>query len=440
MKDLTKGHEAKLLVLFTLPMLLGNVFQQLYNIVDSMVVGNWIGKQALAAVGQSFPVIFVSVALVMGFGMASNILIARYFGAKNLERVKAVMDTTITIMVVFSLITAVTGFFVSPLILRLMGTPLDVFEGANLYLKIIFAGMPAMFGYNALGAIQRGLGDSKTPLYSLIISTIVNIGLDLLFVIAFGWGIAGVAIATVISQVVSLIWTVVYLKKGNPYLEINLFALKFDKAIFMDILKLGFPSGLQQGLVGAGLMALVGIVNQFGTNPAAAYAAASKLDAFAVMPAMNLSMALSTFTGQNLGAGKNDRVHRGLGWGLLLGLLIIGVISVALFFFGNLAVALFTKDPDVIRIGFEYLKIVSFAYIFQTVMFVFGGVVRGAGEVIFPLLMTILAMWVVRIPLALFLAPRMGTTGIWWAISSGFLVGMTGMIVYYFVRRARSSV
>jgi len=432
MKDLTRGHEAKVILLFALPMLLGNVFQQMYNMVDSIVVGKFIGKQALAAVGQSFPILFVSVALVMGFGMASNILIAQNYGAKRMDKVRAVIDTTITVMIVFSLAVTFLGVLLAPLILRLMQTPRDVFDGAVLYLRIIFAGSLVSFGYNALAAIQRGLGDSKTPLYALIISTIVNIILDLVFVIFFGWGIAGVGIATVIAQGVSLAWTVLYLRKNNPLLRIHLRALSFDREVFSEILKIGLPSGIQQALVGAGLMTLSGVVNGFGTNPAAAFSAVAKLDSFTIMPAMNIGMAVSTFTGQNMGAGKKDRVRRGLGYGLLMALAITGSIAAVLAVSGDRFIMLFSDDPEVIRIGFEYLRIVSFAYVAQAVMFVFGSVIRGAGEAVFPMLMTLTAMWIVRIPLAFILSAYRGTSGIWWSIDIGFLVGMTGTVLYYF--------
>ena len=417
---------------FALPMLLGNVFQQFYNTVDSIVVGQFIGKQALAAVGQSFPVIFVSVALVMGFGMASNILVAQYFGAKKMDKVREVIDTTIFVMVVFSLAVTILGLIGAPAILNLMNTPQDVFEGAVLYLRIIFGGSLVSFGYNAIAAILRGLGDSKTPLYALIISTIINIILDLVFVVFFGWGIAGVAIATVIAQTVSLIWTILYLKKNNPVFAINFLKVEFNREIFAEIMKIGLPSGIQQGLVGAGLMTITGVVNSFGTNPAAAFSAASKFDSFAIMPAMNIGMAISTFTGQNLGAGQMERVKRGLRYGLIIALAITCTLAAVFLLFGNILITLFSSDKEVVRIGFEYLRIVALAYIAQTIMFVFSGVIRGAGEAVFPMLMTLTAMWIVRIPLALILSGIWGTSGIWWSIDFGYIVGMAGSVCYYF--------
>lgn len=432
MKNLTEGHEARTILLFALPMLLGSVFQQFYNMVDSFVVGRFVGKQALAAVGQSFPVIFVSVALVMGFGMASNILIAQFFGARQRREVQDVIDTTVTVVVAFSLAITALGLLFAPAILRLMRTPEDVLGEATLYLRIIFAGSAVSFGYNAVSAILRGLGDSKTPLFALIISTLVNIALDLAFVVLFGWGVAGVAIATVIAQAVSLVWELIYLRRQNPEYEIGFGRMRFDRELFGKILSIGLPSGIQQALVGAGLMTLTGVVNGFGTNPAAAYSAAGKLDSFAIMPAMNIGLAISTFTGQNLGAGRKDRVRRGLGYGTLIAVALSAGIAFLMFTLGDRFMTVFSDDEEVIRIGFEYLRIVSLGYVLQTLMFCFSGVIRGAGATFFTMLMTLLAMWIVRIPCAVTLSRYWGTSGIWWAIVIGFAAGMTGTVLYYF--------
>jgi len=431
MKDLTRGHEARTIILFALPMLLGNVFQQFYNMVDSFVVGRFVGKQALAAVGQSFPVIFVSVSLVIGFGMASNILIAQFFGAKEKTRVQDVIDTTITVVIAFSAAVTLLGILVAPAILRLMRTPEDVLPDAVLYLRIIFAGSLASFGYNAVSAILRGLGDSKTPLFALIISTLVNVVLDLSFVLFLGWGVFGVAFATVIAQTVSLVWVLLYLRKNNPDFRIGSFPLRFERDLFDRILRIGLPSGIQQALVGAGLMTLTGVVNGFGTNPAAAYSGAGKLDSFAIMPAMNIGLALSSFAGQNLGAGFKDRVHRGLLYGSLMAAGISLSISALMFCLGDRFMLLFTDDSEVIRIGFEYLRIVSLGYIFQTLMFCFSGVIRGAGATMFTMFMTLLSMWIVRIPCAVLLSRFWGTSGIWWSVVIGFAAGMTGTVLYY---------
>lgn len=432
MKDLTQGSEAGTIIRFALPMLAGSVFQQFYNMVDSFVVGRFVGKQALAAVGQSFSVIFVSIALITGITLAGNILTARFFGAKDRDRAQEVIDTTLWITKYFSLVMTVLGFFVAPLILGLMRTPSDVLGAATLYLRIIFLGSYVGFMYSALASILRALGDSKTPLVALIVSTLVNVALDLLFVVAFHWGVAGVAVATVVAQGVSVLWTVGRVRRSCPEFEIRLFRPRLSRDIAESVVRIGLPSGAQQAMVGAGFMTVTGIVNGFGTDPAAAFSAAGKLDNFAMLPALNMALALSTFTGQNLGAGRKDRVHKGLLWGSLTAVAVSASIALAMYRFGDVFLRAFTTDGEVIRIGYEYLRIVSLGYVLQTLMFCVSGVIRGAGATMFTMFMTLTAMWLVRVPCALVLSRFRGTSGIWWAIVIGFSVGLAGTLLYYF--------
>ncbi|UTC66288.1 MULTISPECIES: MATE family efflux transporter [unclassified Treponema] len=431
MKNLTQGNELKQITLFSLPMLLGNIFQQLYNVVDSIVVGKNIGDHALAAVGISFPVWFIFISLVIGFTMACNILIAQFVGAKKHEEIDRVIQTSILILFWAGLIVTVIGIFFAPYILKMMNTPSDVFEEALIYLRLIFSGMIFLFIYNAFNSMLRGFGDSMTPLYALIISTIINIGLDCLFVIAFKWGIAGAAIATVIAQFVSCLWLILYSRKKYEAFRLNFFKLRFDKLICVQSVKMGFPSGIQQALVGGGFMALLSIVNTFGTQTAAAYSAAGKLDGFIVMPALNIGVALSSFTGQNIGAGKLDRVKRGLHASLLLGLGITVTATTAIVIFGKSVMHLFVNNPEVIALGARYLIIVAPAYFFNTITFTLNGVVRGAGETVFPMISTLMAMWVFRVPAAALLSRYLGSDGIWLAVSIGSAAGCLLTFIYY---------
>ncbi|UTC75486.1 MATE family efflux transporter [Treponema sp. OMZ 792] len=431
MKNLTQGNELKQITLFSLPMLLGNIFQQLYNVVDSIVVGKNIGDHALAAVGISFPVWFIFISLVIGFTMACNILIAQFVGAKKYEEIDRVIQTSILILFWAGLIVTVIGIFFAPYILKMMNTPSDVFEEALIYLRLIFSGMIFLFIYNAFNSMLRGFGDSMTPLYALIISTIINIGLDCLFVIAFKWGIAGAAIATVIAQFVSCLWLILYSRKKYEAFRLNFFKLRFDKLICVQSVKMGFPSGIQQALVGGGFMALLSIVNTFGTQTAAAYSAAGKLDGFIVMPALNIGVALSSFTGQNIGAGKLDRVKRGLHASLLLGLGITVTATTAIVIFGKSVMHLFVNNPEVIALGARYLIIVAPAYFFNTITFTLNGVVRGAGETVFPMISTLMAMWVFRVPAAALLSKYLGSDGIWLAVSIGSAAGCLLTFIYY---------
>ncbi len=433
MKDLTTGSEAKAIVLFALPMLLGNVFQQFYNMVDSFVVGRFVGTAALAAVGTSFPIVFLTIALIMGVTMGSTVLVAQYFGAKAYERVRAVVDTAYLFLGVAGLALSVGGVLLTEAILRLLAVPEAILPDAALYLKVIFAGMLPSFGYNAVSAILRGLGDSKTPLYLLIVSTILNIALDLLFVVAFGWGVAGVAWATVIAQAVSFIGAIIVLNRRNEFLRLKLAELRFDREAFALSLKIGLPTGIQQTLVAAAMMMLTRVVNSFGTVTMAAYAAASRLDSFAAMPAMSLGAAATTFVGQNLGAGKPERVRRGHFSALLIGIAFSLLTALVVGLWGRNLMGIFTTDAEVAAIGARYLLIVGMFYFLFTTMFITNGALRGAGAATVPMLNTILALWVVRLPVAfLFSGPLgLGSDGVWLSIPAGWLVGAGMALLYY---------
>lgn len=431
MRDLTQGNEIKLIFYFSLPMLIGNIFQQLYNTVDSIIVGKFIGKDALAAVGASFPIIFLLVSLVMGISMGFTVLIAQYYGAKELGNVKKTIHTGFIFLFIASLSLTVIGLLVSGPILRLLKTPSEIFVSARNYLNIIFLGMLVMFGYNSLSAILRGLGDSKTPLYFLIISTIANIILDLLFVIVFRWGVEGAAWATVIAQGVSFVLAFLYLNRSHELFRLDLKKLTFDREIFFLSFKIGLPSGIQQMLVATGAMALTRIVNSFGTDTIAAFTAAGRIDSFASMPAMNLSAALSAFVGQNLGAEKPERVKKGYLAALFISLLFSLTTTAVVFLFGPALIGLFNSDPGVITIGAQYLRIVGVFYIIFSTMFVTNGALRGAGRTIIPMFSTVLSLWLIRVPVSSYLASRIGTDGIWWGVPAGWTMGALLSLGYF---------
>ena len=412
-------------------MLLGNVFQQMYNIVDSIIIGNYIGKEALAAVGASFPIIFALISLVIGFATGATIIIAQYFGAKQMDKVKRTIDTMYIFMFFASIVLTILGITFSGQIFELIQLPVDVFPYAKLYLNIYLSGLIFFFGFNGTAAILRGLGDSKTPLYFLIFATFTNIAFDLLFVIVFKWGIAGVAIATVISQGGAFLTAILYLNKTHKVVNLSISKLKFDKAIFNQSIRIGLPSGLQQTIVSLGLLAIVWIVNLFGTNVIAAYSIAMRIDSLASMPAMNFAAALSTFVGQNLGANKPQRVKAGLVATLKMGAVVSISISLIAILFAKDLMGIFTQDPDVISIGAEYLIIVSSFYILFSTLFIINGVMRGAGDTLIPMFITLFALWIVRIPLAYYLSIEFGEAGIWWSTPIGWFTGMVMGIAYY---------
>jgi len=431
MRDLTTGNETKSIIAFAVPMLLGNVFQQLYSMVDSAIVGRFVGKTALAAVGASFPVMFLMIALVMGVTMGTTVLVAQYYGARDRESVRRAVDTGYIVLFWAGLALTAIGLLVADPILRMLKVPADTYGEASTYLRIIFSGMLPMFGYNAVSAILRGLGDSKTPLWILIAATLANIVLDLVFVVGFGWGVAGAAWATVIAQGLSFLGALAWLDRRNEFVRLKIKALRFDRAIFVQSLRIGLPSGVQQTMVAAGMMALTRVVNGFGTDVMAGFAAASRLDAFASMPAMNLSQAISTFTGQNLGAGKSERVKRGHLSAIAVGAAISVAVGAAVVFAGTPLMTMFSADPAVVAIGARYLLIVGVFYVLFSTMFINNGVMRGAGDAFIPMINTLLALWVVRIPAAIILSKYLGPDGIWLSVPAGWAVGAAFSTWYY---------
>lgn len=431
MQDLTTGNEGKLIFQFAAPMLLGNVFQQLFNVVDSIVVGNFVGKEALAAVGASFPVIFVMVSMIIGLVMGTTVVISQYFGAKDYEKVVRAIDTMYIYCTFAGIVSTIAGILLSKPILLLLGLPQDIMPQAVTYLRIYLSGILIFFGYNGTSAVLRGLGDSKTPLFFLIIATIANIILDLIFVALLGWGVAGAAYATLLANAIAFGLAIYWLNKTHKLIRITFRGLTFDHEVFRQSLRIGLPTGIQQTLVGLGGMALVGIVNKYGTNVIAGFSVASRLDSVATVPAMSFSQALSTFVGQNIGANKPERIKKGL----ISTVKMAGIITILTTLFiiigGNFLMKLFTSDQDVIKHGDQYLTIVSSFYIVFTMMFIYTAILRGAGDTFLPMFFSLLSLWLIRIPMAYFLSDRIGSTGIWWAIPAGWIIGFVLLFMYY---------
>lgn len=433
MKDLTKGNEAKLIFQFAIPMLLGNLFQQLYQIVNSIIVGRFLGEKSLAAVGASFPIIFTLIALVIGFGIGASVVISQYFGAKDIEKVRRASDTINISFFFAGIALSIIGILCNGWIFELLQLPQELMHDAKLYLNIYLSGLVVMFGFNGTAAILRGIGDSKTPLYFLIISVLMNILLDLLFILVFKWGIAGAALSTVISQIGAFATAIIYLNRNHHIIRFNLKLIHFDKLIFWQSIKIGLPTGIQQTFVALGSMALMGIVNTYGTIVIAGYTAAMRIDQLATLPAMNFSAALSGFVGQNMGARKFDRIKAGLRATFLMSAAFCIVISIIVTFWGDHIMAMFTTNPEVIKVGHKYLIIVSVFYVFFSTMFTLTGMLRGAGATLIPMFITLFSLWLIRIPLAYFLSKHtsLGVDGIWWAIPIAWIIGTIGSYIYY---------
>lgn len=432
MKDLTKGKESKLIFYFALPLLIGNVFQQLYNIIDSVIVGKFLGKEALAAVGAAFPVLFVLVSLIIGITNGGTIVISQFYGAKKIDKVKTTIDTLYITLFFSSIIITIFGLLVSATTFRMLKVPLEVFDLALIYMNIYILGIIFIFGINGTAAILRGLGDSKTPLYFFILGALINIVFDILFVLVFKWGLTGVAIAAVLSQLVTFITFLIYINKTHSLIKITFRRLQFDKTILKEIVRIGLPNGLQQSFVAFGMIALLRFVNNFGTDAVAAYTAAGRIDAFASLPAMNFSFALTAFIGQNIGANKQERIKKGLYATLIITAIISLSITLLTVLFRFPLMALFTNDANIIKTGAHYLIIVCSFYIMFSTLLVMNGLFRGAGDTLIPMFITLFSLWVIRIPLSWFLTARIGVDGVWWSIPMAWAIGMVFSIIYYY--------
>ncbi len=418
-------------------MLLGNLLQALYNTIDSIWVGRFLGPNALAAVAVSFPIIFALIALVLGLTMATTTLVAQNYGAKRMEEVKRVIGNSALILTLFALIISIVGILGRRTLLQWINVPPDVIGLASDYLGVFLAGLVPMFLYNVVGAILRGLGDSKTPLKFLAYATCLNILLDPLLIFGLGpipaLGVSGAALATVISQSFSAIVALRYLSKTTGLLDLSKGLRTFDWDLTKLTIRIGLPAGLQQMFVSLSGLVVASIVNRFGSVVMAGFGVGQKLDQFAFLPAMSLGIAVTALVGQNLGANKEERVKEIVRVSVLLGVCLTGLVSLVAFFLPHVLIRLFTQDAAVLLVGTSYLRIVAFSYIAFAIMFTMGGVLRGAGDTLPTMLVTVLALWIVRVPLAFYLSgiESLGEKGAAYAILVSPIVGALSYFAYY---------
>lgn len=377
---MTEGSIWKSLLLFSIPLLIGNLFQQLYNTVDSIIVGNLVGKEALAAVGSSNSLINLIVGLFMGIATGAGVIISQYYGAKKKEHMHWAVHTSIALSIIGGAILIVLGIVLSPWILEMMGTPDSVMPNSVLYLRIFFCGSIFNVVYNMGAGILRAVGDSKRPLYYLCIASVVNIILDLLFVAIFHMEIAGVALATIIAQAVSAVLVLIALIKDQDIYQLHIKEIRIDSKMTGRILRMGIPTGLQSAIISLSNVIVQANINFFGENAMAGCSSYIKIDGFVILPIMSFGMAAMTFVGQNIGAGKLDRVKNCVKSGLLLSEIYTIVISILLFLTGNYILAIFTPDADVISCGVTMMRTLVPFYWMLTITQYLAGVFRGAGK------------------------------------------------------------
>lgn len=394
--DLIHGSIAKSIFWFSIPLLVGNLFQQLYNTVDAYVVGNYVGKEALAAVGASSPIINMLIGFFMGLATGAGVIIAQYYGAEDSDRLKKAVHSSAALTLVMSVLLTVIGMIGTNPMLHAVGIPADVFPESSTYLLIYFAGISFNLIYNMGSGILRAIGDSKRPLYFLVIACVVNIVLDFLFVKYFRWGVAGAGYATLIAQAVAAVLVVVVLIRTDGPHQLVMKQIKFDMPILKKIIMIGLPTGIQQSIVSLSNVIVQSYVNAFGSNVVAGYSASIRIDGFVNLPLQSFNMAITTFVGQNIGAKQYDRVKKGSRSALWMTAAVIGAMAISLFFFGEEFIAIFNSEPAVVEAGRTMqLAFVPF-YIVLPIVQIYNGVLRGAGKSSVPMYIMVFNFVILR--------------------------------------------
>ena len=429
--DLTEGKVWKVIVRFAVPLLVGNLLQQFYNITDSIIVGQFLGKEALAAVSASFFIYYFIISLVIGVGSGTTVVISQLFGAKQYQKVQLAFSSFFIFMLVGGIILSIAGIIFAEPVFRLTNTPEEVIPQAVAYFRIYIGGTFLFVTFNSIISILRGVGESVRPMLFILITTVLNIAFDLLFILVFKWGIEGAARATVVSQGIGMCIALAYVNNTHPLLSIKKQDMLFDWKLFKESLKIGLPTSVQQCAIALGLIALLGIVNSFGTNTLTAYGAAGKIDTIITQAILTLSGALAAFCGQNIGAGRLDRVKKGVQFTMYTNIALGLLTFAAVYLFGNEMMRIFTKDIDVVAIGKEYLLIIGGFFIVHGALNVYNGALRGAGDTLFPMITSLVCLWLIRIPLAYYLSSWLGRSGIWWAIGISITIGLIVTFVYY---------
>ncbi len=395
-RDMTSGSIIRQIILFSLPLMLGNVFQMLYNTVDSVVVGNYVGKEALAAVGSTTMIVNMLVFFFNGFSVGAGVVIAQRFGARDMDRLHTAIETTMAMtFLLCAAFTAIGVLSVKPM-LRLMNTPDDVFEGAVSYLTIYFWGISGLLIYNIGSGILRAVGDTTRPLMFLILTSLLNIALDLLFVLGFGMGIEGVAYATILSQLVSALLTLRLLTVTKEIYKLTWHDLRIDGSVLKRIFAVGLPAGIQSVITAFSNIFVQGYINTFGSSCMAGWSCYNKLDGFIMLPMQSTAMAATTFVSQNIGAKQYDRANRGTRDSILLAVGITGLIAVVLVVFAAPAIGLFTKDASVIEFGVLFMRANTLFLIANAVNHTLAGALRGRGDSRAPMLIMIGCFVVIR--------------------------------------------
>lgn len=402
--DMTVGPPWKRIMEFTVPMLIGNLAQQLYNTADSIVVGHYVGDNALAAVGSAAPILNLLLALFVGVSTGAGIVISQNFGAGNRERLSESIGNCITLAAISSAVTMVVGLLITTPMLRLLDTPASIIDWSGSYLHIIFWGVAGCAFYNILSGILRGLGDSVSALAFLLLSTVLNIGMDIWFVARFQMGVAGVALATVLAQGISAVMCLWKLLRMTDIFDLTFASLHLRRTSALRIVRIGIPSGITQAIMSVAMLVVQSLTNSMGETVIACNVIIMRVDGFAMMPNMSFGQAMSVYTGQNVGAQRLDRVIEGRKQGTFMAVGFACTITACLLLFGKTMFGLFTDTAELIELAYRMMSIMSVGYITIAVTQVLGGIMRGAGDTVTPMWISLITTIVLRVPTAYVLA------------------------------------
>lgn len=437
--DMTAGVPWKQILLFTIPMLIGNIAQQLYNTVDSVVVGNYVGDNALAAVGSAAPILNLLIVLFVGIGMGASIAVAQYFGARKREDLAEAIGNCITLTAIASIMMMMVATWISRPLLVLLHTPESILDWCTDYLHIMFLGVAGLAFYNILSGVLRGLGDSVSALIYLIVASLLNIVLDLIFVINFHMGVAGVALATEIAQGISAILCLLKLLRMKDIFELKLHHLKPSKRHYMSIINLGIPSGITQGILSMSMIVVQSLTNSFGEQIIAANVIVMRVDSFAMLPNFSFGTAMTTYAGQNVGADAYNRVTSGAKQGVVMAMGISAVITGIILVFGHALMGIFTNTQELVDLSMRMMRILAVGYIAMAATQSLSGIMRGAGDTMTPMWVSLFTTVAVRVPLAyLFVylskseqVPAGRPEGLFVSLLTSWVLGAVITVIFY---------
>lgn len=441
--DMTEGNPWKKIVAFTVPMLIGNVAQQLYNTVDSIVVGKYVGDNALAAVGSASPIFNLLLVLFVGIAMGAGIMVSQYYGSRDRENLSKTIGSSVTLTAVASILLMIVGTLAIRPVLVLLDTPESIIDWCTSYLMILLWGIAGLAYYNILCGILRGLGDSLSALVYLLVATVLNIVLDIWFVAGFNMGVAGVALATVIAQLVSAVLCMLKLRKMTDLFDLKKEYLKPDRENIFTVIRLGLPSGLTQAIFSLAMVVVQSLTNSFGEMIIAANVIIMRVDGFAMMPNFSFGTAMTTYAGQNVGAKQYDRVKQGARQGTLIAVCTSAAITGLILLFGPYLMGIFTNTRELAQLSANMMKILAVGYIAMAVTQSLSGIMRGAGDTVTPMWISLLTTVAVRVPLAYGLVyltrtpqlPQGRYESLWISLLTSWVLGALVTFAFYKVGR-----